>query len=901
MVYDFKKVEEKTLEFWKKAKIYEKVRKKNTGKKKYYFLDGPPYTSGRVHLGTAWNKALKDMVLRYKRMRGFDVWDRAGYDMQGLPIEHKVQAKLKLSFKEDIEKFGVAKFVNECEKLSVGNLKLMNEDFKRLGVWMDFENAYQSITEEFIDGVWWLVKKAHKNGRLYEGFRSVPWDYFHQSALAKHELEYKSVVDKSIFWKFKVKNKENEYLILWSTTPWTLAYNLGVMANPELDYARAKVDGEVWILAAALANPVIQAVADKKYTILETFKGNKLEGLECEHPFYAELKQHYDRLKKESRKVHTIVLSSEYVSLDAGSGLVHMAPGCGPEDYEVGHRNGIPPWNNLTEDGHYPSDMGKFSGRHAREDNDSFITDLEEAGVLIKITEVEHEYPFGQRSQKPVIFRATKQWFFKVEDLKKEMIKENNKVKWVPMSAYNAFNAWLENLRDNSITKQRFWGTPVPIWRNVKDEKDYLVIGSIKELEKLSGKKVKNLHKPWIDEVEIKPGNRIYRRIPDILDVWVDAGTVSWNCLDFPRDKKKFEKLFPADFILEGKDQIRGWFNLLMVASMVSMKKPSFKAVYMHGFVQDASGRKFSKSLGNAVYPDEVIEKYGADTFRYYFIGGANPAMDLNYNENDVKVKFANLGVLWNLTNYLINYADGSLLKKRKRIDLEERYILSKLNTSIKEATEAFDEYRLNEIPLMAEKLFLSLSREYVQMTRQKMEDDRNTVLLIVFEVLNNVIKVLAPIAPFITEKIYQELKTKFKLKKLSVHLFEWPKYNNKLIDKKLEEKFEWMNKVVQEALAQREKAGFGVRWPLPKLEINVLDKKMLKEFEEIIKKQVNVKELKIARGDFLVKLDINITKELEKEGFLREVLRRIQALRKKQGLNVRDKITLNINSDFDL
>ena len=899
MVYDFKKIEEEVLKFWEKNKIYEKAKKKNSKGEKYYFLDGPPYTSGKVHLGTAWNKAMKDMVQRYKRMKGFNVWDRAGYDMHGLPIEHKVQAKLNLRYKEDIEKFGVDKFTKECEKLSVEFLNSMNEDFERMGVWMDFKNAYKSITPEFIEGVWWLVKKAHENGRLYEGFRSVPWDYFHQSALAKHELEYKSVLDKSIFWKFKVKDKDNEYLAVWSTTPWTVAYNLGVMVHPEFDYVKAKVKDEVWIVAKGLAGPFIQGVVGEKLNVIDEFKGKELEGLRYEHPFYQELKKHYDKIMKESKKAFTVVLSEEYVDLSAGTGLVHLAPGCGPEDYEVGHKHGIPPWNNLTESGYYPNDMGKFSGRHAKEDNDSFIDDLKELGSLIAVTEVEHDYPFGQRSQKPVIFRATKQWFFKVEDLKKEMIQKNNKIKWVPVAAYNAFNSWLENLRDNSITKQRYWGTPVPIWRNTKDENDIIVVGSVKELEKLSGKKIERLHKPWIDNVVIKKNGKEYKRIPDVLDVWVDAGTVSWNCLGYPRSEKNFKELFPADFILEGKDQIRGWFNLLLVASMISMRRHSFNAVYMHGFIQDAKGRKFAKSTDNAVYPEEVINKYGVDTLRFYFIGGANPAEDLNYNDSDVKVKFRNLGVLWNLENYLVNYADTSLLKKKVKTGTEEKYILSKLNRTIKEVTEAFDDYRLNEIPRMVENLFLSLSREYIQMTRNKMDEDPDTVLLTVYSALLNILKLIAPICPFITEKIYLEMKSKFKLKEESIHLFGWPEYERKLIDKKLEEKFELMNNVIQEALAQREKSGYGVRWPLPLLEIQA--EQNLKDVGEIIKNQANVKKIKFSKGKFSVLLDTKITKELEQEGYLREVIRRVQALRKSNKLEVKDRIKLVVNSDYDL
>ncbi len=901
MVYDFNKVEEEILKFWENKKIYEKVKKKNSKGKKFYFLDGPPYTSGRVHIGTAWNKALKDMILRYKRMQGFNVWDRAGYDMHGLPIENKVQEKFKLKYKEDIERFGILKFIKESRKLALENLELMNKDFERLGVWMDFGNAYKSIDEDFIEGEWWLVKKAHEKGRLYEGLRSVPWDYVHQSALAKHELEYKTVIDKGIFWKFKVKNTKNEYLVVWSTTPWTVAYDLGIMAHPEFDYVKAKVDDEVWILAKGLVGPVVKVVANKNFTILEEFKGEELEGLEYEHPFYDELKKQYDRLKKKHKKVHTVVLSSEYVTLDAGSGLVHMAPGCGPEDYEVGHRNGIPPWNNLTTDGYYPKDMGKFSGRHAKRDNESFIKDLEERDSLIAVTEVEHEYPFGQRSNEPVLFRATKQWFFKIEDLKKQMIKDNNKIKWVPESAYNAFNSWLENLRDNSITKQRYWGCPLPIWR-CKECKDYVVVGNKKELEKLSKCKVEDLHRPWIDKVKIKcKCGGVKERILDVLDVWVDAGTVSWNCLNYPQDKKLFQKFYPADLILEGKDQIRGWFNLLFVASMVALNKKSFNAVYMHGFVQDAQGRKFSKSLENAVYPDEVINRYGADTLRYYVLGGTNPAVDLNYNFEDMKVKFRNLDILWNITNYLINYADINDLKCKKRVGLEEKYILSKLNSTIKVCTELFDQYRLDEVPNVCEDLFLTLSRDYIKMTRDKMETDSDLVLKIVFEVLIENLKLFAPVTPFITEKIYLSLKEKFKLKEDSIHMFRWPKFDKKLIDKELEKSFELLGQVVQEGLAQREKIGYGVRWPLNKAEILVEDVNVLKKLSDLIKTQLNVKSVLIKRGKFEVKLDTKLDKVLEIEGYTREIMRRIQNLRKREGLKKEDRIKLVINSDYDI
>ncbi|MBI2129984.1 isoleucine--tRNA ligase [Candidatus Woesearchaeota archaeon] len=992
--YDFREVEENTLKFWKEKKIYEKAKEKNRKGKIFYFLDGPPYTSGRVHIGTAWNKALKDCFLRYKRMNGINVWDRAGYDMHGLPTEHKVEEKLGIKQKDDIVKLGVEKFISECRKLSTENMKLMNDDFTRLGIWMDFENAYQSLKNEFIEGEWWLVKKAHENKRLYEGLRTMTWCAHCETALAKHELEYEAVEEDSIFLKFKIKDKQNEYLVIWTTTPWTIPFNLAVMVNPELDYVRAKVESEVWIVAKGLAGAFIGGIANKKFTILEEFKGDKLGGTMYEHPLYKDLKNIYDGLEKESLKVHSVILSSEYVDLSAGSGLVHCAPGCGPEDYEVGHRNGIKPFNNLSERGEFPKEMGRFAGLIAKKDDKKFIEALEEAGALVATTKVEHEYAHCWRCHNPVIYKTTKQWFFKVEDLKEKMIEANKKIKWVPEAAFNAFESWLKNLRDNSITKQRYWGCPLPVWKCEKCS-DYAVIGSADELKALAGKIPEDLHKPYIDEVTIKCScGGVKKRIPDILDVWVDAGTTSWTCLDYPQRKDLFEKMFPPEFILEGKDQIRGWFNLLMVASFVSMNRPSFKAVYMHGFVQDALGRKMSKSLGNQVSPYEVIEKYGVDTLRYYMISGANPGVDINYNFDDLKIKNKNLFVLWNLANYLVDLAQNSGINPakidagiEKNFETEEKYIFSKLNSTIKKVTGLFEEYRLNEVPPAIEELYLELSRTYVQLVRDKFSGEDNEKRVILFALYENtmqILKMFAAVAPFISEQIYLNLKEAFGLKEESIHLFGWPAYDKNKINLELENDFSVVKDVIQSILAGREKIALGVRWPLKEAVLVIDDGKAIsavEKLEDSIKKQTNVKELKIQKifpqaktivkadfnklgpafgnkvpkiiaklstessenilghirkeGKFTLKVDgetlsiirehLVVTRivpspfkeaefrygqlylnaerndELEAEGYSREIMRRAQEARKKNGLEKKDRIVLFVKVDEDL
>ena len=919
--YNPKEQEPEVLDFWKKNNTYEKAKSKNNGKKPFYFLDGPPYTSGKVHLGTAWNKVLKDSFLRYKRMAGFDVWDRAGYDMHGLPTENAAEKKLGLKSKEDIQKFGIGKFITACKNLSVENMELMNQDFQRLGVWMGFENAYQSIKQEFVEGVWWLIKKAYENKRLYEGLRTMHWSPKNGTALAKHELEYLTVKDESIFVKFPVKKEKDTFLLVWTTTPWTIPYNMAVMAGPDIEYVKAQVGKEKWILAKALAGLVIQGVANKTFKVLEEFRGEKLEGLKYEHPLKEEIK--FFEENKGNPKLHTVVLSEEYVDTSAGTGLVHCAPGCGPEDYEIGHRNGLPPFNTLDEKG-VITNLGRFTGLKARKDDKLFTKALEEKGVLIATSEVEHEYPHDQRSHEPVVFRTTKQWFFKVEDMKEKMIAENDKVAWVPKTAYNAFNSWLTNLRDNSISKQRYWGTPLPIWRH-EESSELIVVDSVAELEKLSGQKVKDVHLPWIDEITIKNEGKVFRRVPDILDVWVDAGTVSWNCLDYPKQKPLFNKLFPADFILEGKDQIRGWFNLLMVASMVGMQKPSFKAVYMHGFVQDAQGRKMSKSLGNYILPQEVVGEYGADTFRFYSIGGANPGIDLNYNPEDVKLRHKNLFVLWNLHLYVMEMAKMANANPSKlkltAPGLEEKYILSKLHSTIKKVTGQFDNYLLNEVPSSVESLFLELSRTYVQLVREKAsvgtEKEKKLVLVTLHNVLMDTLTLFAPIAPFITESIYQNLRKEFSLEEESIHLRSWPKADAKKIDAKLESDMEIAQRIMQSILAGREKMQLGVRWPLKDAVIVTNDGETAKAVDSLsylIKLQTNIKELKCQKSDSglesfekaefqkgFVYLDKTRTPELEAEGFAREIMRRIQALRKKNGFQKTEKISLTIKTDANL
>ncbi len=926
MKYKHKNVEEDVLKYWNENDVYKAAKEKNNDKQKFYFLDGPPYTSGYIHIGTAWNKVLKDSVLRYKRMTGNDVWDRAGYDMHGLPTAHKVMENVGLETKEDIEEYSVEKFIKKCEEYSIKYMKKMNDDFKRLGVWMDFDNAYMPIDNKFMGGVWHLIKKAHEKDRLYKGEKTMTWCKSCETALAKHELEYDNVIDESIYVKFPLKNKENHSILIWTTTPWTIPFNLGVMAGPEIEYGKFKVEvegeTEYWILAKKMAGILFSSVFEKDYELVETMKGSDLEGLEYNHPFNDELGSHYSSLKQDSEKVHTIVLSSEHVDLSAGTGLVHMAPGCGPEDYEVGLKNNIPPFNTLKETGIFSEDMGVFSGLNAREDDDKFINRLDEVDALVATSDVEHDYPFCSRCNSPVVFRTTEQWFFKVEDLKDKLREANSDVHWVPeWAGSNAFDSWLENLRDNSITRQRFWGTPVPIWECSCGEIE--VIGSLKELKKKAGEVPDDIHKPYIDDVKIECSvcHKDMNRIPDVLDVWVDSGTTSWNCLNYPEEDKTFEDLFPADFITEGKDQIRGWFNLLMISSFLTFDEKPFENVFMHGFISDSKGLKMSKSIGNVVKPEKIIKQYGADAFRLYSIQ-AEAGEDLNFSFDELKNHRRNLNVLWNVSNYLqsmsklneINPSKVNFDDVKKSFTLSEEYILSRCEKTVKEVSNLMEDYKINEVPKKIEKLFLDISRKYIRAVRKRLtagsKEDAEVVLYVLFRTLFTTLKLLAPFTPYISEKIYLTLKEKFGIDVDSVHLYEWPDYDEELFFDDSEFEFEFAQEMISSIKNIRSKASRSVRWPIKEVSIST-DKEidLSSDSIELIKKRTNSKNLvfdeKSYDNEIVEELEnikiianLELDDELKKEGYYRELIRRIQSSRKKMGLERSDLIDLVILGD---
>ncbi|MBU0460282.1 MAG: isoleucine--tRNA ligase, partial [Nanoarchaeota archaeon] len=852
--YNHAELEPSILEYWKYHKILEKLKEKNKTGKKFNFLQGPPYTSGKVHLGTAWNTVLKDMALRYKRFRGFKVWDRNGYDVHGLPTAHKVMAKHNLETKEAIEKFGVNKFMKECEAHALKMGEEMTRIFQRLGVTLDYSDSYMALTNDYMEGEWWLVKKAYENKRLYRGKKVMTWCQYCETALAKHECEYENVTDNSIFVKLKLKGKKDECLIIWTTTPWTIPFNLAVMVNPELDYLKVEVDGEKWILVKALAGVVVQSVFNKKMKVVEEFKGSEMEGWEYVHPFADEVAE-YKELKEKHPNVHTVILSKDYVDTTAGSGLVHCAPGCGPEDQEAAKPYDLPAYNTLSEDGYFPPRMGQFAKLRAKVDDHKFVEALKEKGAILATTKVEHDYPHCWRCHKPIIFRTTKQWFFKIEDLREKMLEENQKVNWVPQT--EAFDAWTRNLKDNSITRQRYWGTPVPIWKCSKCQ-HLEVIGSIKELKEKAGSVPKDLHRPWIDEIEwkCKCKEGTLKRIPDILDVWIDAGTASWNCLYYPQREDYFENFFPADLILEATEQVRLWFSMLSICSQLTLVKNPYKNVYMHGMLRDIGGVKMSKSLGNIISPDEMVDKHGADVLRYYMCG-TSAGQDIRFSWEEAVLKSRHLQILWNVHKLLLNLAQDNQINPFElsvdveSLGLEEKYILSKLNTTIKEVTSLFDQYRFDETIAPLEELYLELSRTYIQLVREKSslgkKEDKEVVISTIAKVLLEFLKMFSVVAPFISDGIYLNFKEEFGLQEDSLSHYDWPEADERKIDLLLEKEMEAMKQVIQAILAAREKAKLGVRWPVKEVVIVSKNEQVLEgvaTLRELLSKQVNVKAI---------------------------------------------------------
>ncbi len=828
--------EEEIMQFWKENDIYRKA-KRLKGKKKFYFLDGPPYASGAIHIGTAWNKILKDMYIRFWRMQGFDVWDQPGYDTHGVPIENKVEKELQLRSKQDIERLGVEKFNIACKKFATEHIDTMNQQFADLGVWMDFANPYLTLTNDYIEGAWHTFKVGYEKGLLYHSSYSVHVCPHCSTAVAYNEIEYAKLTDPSVYVKFPVAGKGNEYFVIW-----TLPSNTGIMAHPKAEYARVQVNDQVLIIAKALVESLMKKLGVSDYSILEEMKGKNLEGMKYTHP----LSDIFEFLKNLGN-AHRIVLSEQYVSLEEGTGLVHTAPGHGKEDYLVGQENKLPVINPLKMNGTFNEECGQFAGIFAKHADRKIIDILKQRGLLLYEEKITHDYPECWRCDSPLLQMAVPQWFFRVTAIRDKLLRENKKVKWYPEWAKQRFQNWLENLGDWPISRQRYWGIPLPIWvcnacKSVK------VIGSKDELPDVPD----DLHRPYIDEIIIpcNCGGKM-KRIHDVLDVWFDSGLAAWASLGYPKNKDLFEKLFPSDFQTEGPDQFRGWWNSQIITSVITFDKAPFKSILLHGFVLDAHGKKMSKSWGNIVQPEDVIAKYGRDVLRLYLVSSA-PWDDFYFKWVDAEVTAKSFVVIENTFNFVKSYVPS--VKKPEKLNVEDKWVLSRLDSLTEACIKDFKSYNAHAAAVALHNFLLNdFSRMYIKLIRDRVwpayeGEDKDAAFYTLYHVALQSAKLLAPLCPFLAEHVYQNVLKPLGAKEESVHLEKFPKADKKMADKELEEQMELAKKVVEAANTLRHENKIKLRWPLNKL---LVSKEIHEEIKDVIKFLCNVKSVDVGGGDY--------------------------------------------------
>ncbi|MCQ6963487.1 isoleucine--tRNA ligase [Methanolobus chelungpuianus] len=829
--YSPEKLERKIQDFWEKSDAYSKVREHRRGGKRFFFVDGPPYTTGHIHLGTAWNKIIKDSILRYRSMNGCDILDRAGWDMHGLPIEVKVEGVLGFTSKKDIEKYGVGNFIEKCKEFALSQKDDMTGQFRMLGAWLDWKDPYMTLRDEYIEAAWWTLKRAQEKNLLEQGKRVVNWCPRCETAIADSEVEYSDRDDPSIFVKFRLKGEENAYVVIWTTTPWTIPSNIAVAVHPSFEYSRVKAktsDGreEILIIASQLVEPVLKKGRYAGYEILGTMLGEDLTALSYEHPLA-------DKVPRQAAMGHGIYLA-DFVTAE-NTGCVHIAPGHGMDDFEVGLRNSLPIFCPVGSDGRYTEAAGDYTGMHIRDANVTVIEDLRQRGLLLAQGKITHRYGHCWRCKTPIIYLATEQWFIKISDLKEQMLSEIQQVNWYPSWAGSArFKDWIEGARDWCVSRQRYWGIPIPVWKCRTCDSMH-VVGTKNELMEMSGLSGDiELHRPYVDAVTIDcPCGGKMKRVEDVFDVWFDSAVASWATLRFPQKAEDFEKWWPADFITEGHDQTRGWFYSQLGASMVAFGKAPYKSVLMHGFTLDGEGKKMSKSLGNVIEPKDVISKYGADTLRSFVLSASAPWDDLKFNSEELGTINRTLNILWNVYRFPLPYmvldnfdpSKVSLESVREHMREEDRWILSRAQSLINDVNKSMDQYTLHRaLRSINEFVLEDLSRWYVQLIRPRTwveadDPDKLAVYRVLYEVFVITTKVIAPFMPHLAEEMYQNLvRNVYPDAPESVHMNDWPVADESLVDKELETHMDMIRSMVEASSNARQKAGRKLRWPVSRI-----------------------------------------------------------------------------------
>jgi len=882
-MYNPQKSEEEILKFWEKQKIFDKLRKKNKGKEKWSFIDGPITANNPMGVHHAWGRTYKDLFHRFKGMQGHEMRYQNGFDCQGLWVEREEEKELGLKNKEDIEKFGILNFVKSCKKRVEKFSKKQTEQSIRLGFWMDWANSYYTMTDTNNLHNWFLLKTYHNKGWLYKGKDAVPWCPRCGTASSKHDIAtegYKEVNHKALFMQFPLKEKPNEYFLIFTTTPWTVPANVAIAVNENIDYVKVENQRiKYWLAESRLEE------LEGEHKILEKKKGKELKGKEYIMP-YASFESQKDSPHK--------VLLWDLASGDEGTGIVHIAPGCGAEDFDLGKKEKLPAISPLDDAGIYKEGYEEFSLKKYSEVNEQVLEDLEQRRFVYKIEPYKHRYPHCWRCGEELVYRLVDEWYIKCKEIRDKLIKENKKINWYPEYGKGRQEEWFKNMGDWLISRKRYWGLPLPIWECECGWYD--VIGDLNELKKkaIDKKKVEGLpeiHRPWVDEIKIKceKCNKEALRIKDVGDAWLDAGIVPFSTIGpYLKDKQYWEKWFPADLISENMPgQFRGWFNALFWASGTLTGKAPFRALFGYETLKDEKGEEMHKSKGNTIWFDDAVEKVGADNIRLLYCL-QDPSLELRFGYNSLREPKNNLNILYNIQN-LVEHSGKAKIRK-----IEDKWILSKFNNLIKVVTEELENLHPHLATRALKDFWLNdLSRGYIQFVRERLKDEDtqytlNTIYL-------NLLKLCAPMIPFISENIWQSLKKQGVVKQESIHLTDWPKSNKKLINNKLEKEFELTLEIIEKGLAERDKEQIGLKWPLAKAVVKI-NSNLSKDLIEIIKNQLNIKAVEVKQGKELsVKLDTKITKELEAEGYAREISRKVQAARKKANFVKNDKIKLSL------
>ena len=985
-------------EFWRNQKIFEKSMKAREGNPTYTFYDGPPTANGKPHIGHVLTRVIKDMIPRYKTMKGYMVPRKAGWDTHGLPVELEVEKLLGLDGKEQIEEYGMEPFIKKCKE-SVWKYKGMWEDFSgTVGFWADMDNPYVTYDDNFIESEWWALKEIWNKKLLYKGFKIVPYCPRCGTPLSAQEVAqgYKLVKERSAIVRFKVTG-EDAYFLAWTTTPWTLPSNVALCVNPEDTYIKVKAaDGYTYYLAEALADNVLGSLADKDsdtpaYEVLETYKGSDLERKEYE-PLYACAKECADKQHKKG----FFVTCDTYVTMSDGTGIVHIAPAFGEDDANVGRNYDLPFVQFVTEKGEMSAET-PFAGLFVKKADPEVLKDLDAKGQLFAAPKFEHDYPHCWRCDTPLIYYARESWFIKMTEVRDDLVRNNNTVNWIPESiGTGRFGNWLENIQDWGISRNRYWGTPLNIWECEGCGKQES-IGSRAELAERSGNpedaKVE-LHRPYIDAVTFTCPDcgKTMKRVPEVIDCWFDSGAMPFAQHHYPFENKDlFEKQFPAQFISEAVDQTRGWFYSLMAESTLLFNKAPYENVIVLGHVQDENGQKMSKSKGNAVDPFDALEKYGADAIRWYFYINSAPWLPNRFHGKAVQEgqrKF--MGTLWNTYAFFVLYANIDNFDATKytldydNLAVMDKWLLSRLNSTVQAVDDNLAAYKIPETARALQEFVDEMSNWYVRRCRDRfwakgMEQDKINAYMTLYTALVTIAKAAAPMIPFMTEDIYRNLVCSLDASAPeSVHLCDFPEVQKEHIDKKLEADMEVVLEAVVLGRACRNTANIKNRQPIGKMFVKA-DAALSQFYLDIIKDELNVKEAELtedvsalttysfkpqlktlgrrfgkninavreilagldgqaamaelkekgtltiqvegvdealAEEDLLIEaaqmegyvsdsdhgvtvvLDTNLTPELLEEGFVREVISKVQTMRKDAGFEVMDHIQLYVKDN---